>query len=97
MARGCTERIVLTPLLAYSLVNWPSFLSGLSDVELALVKHKVEEHVSPEIAGARAATLKALEQAEAGWKKAIDKIGERAGLTKGPDGAWRDRSMSEAA
>jgi hypothetical protein len=31
---------------------------------------------------ARAATLKAMTEAE----KAIDKIGERAGLTKGPDG-----------
>ena len=29
--------------------------------------------------------------------KAIDKIGERAGLTKGADGTWRDPSMSEAA
>jgi hypothetical protein len=44
-----------------------------------------EQHVSPEIADARAATLKALNEAEAGWLKAIDKIGERVGLTKGPD------------
>ena len=34
---------------------------------------------------ARAATLKAMEEAEAGWQKAIDKIAERASLTKGPD------------
>ena len=28
---------------------------------------------------------------------AINKIAERAGLTKSPDGTWRDPSMSEAA
>jgi len=27
----------------------------------------------------------------------MDKIGERAGLTKGADGAWRDPKMSETA
>ena len=31
------------------------------------------------------AMLKALEQSEAGWKRAMDKIAERAGRTKGPD------------
>ena len=64
----------------------PSFLSGLSDAELALVKHKVERHVSPEIAETRDATLKAMKEAEAGWQRAIDKIAEYAGLTKCPDG-----------
>ena len=53
------------------------------------VRHVVElwnwDDVSPEIAEARAATLKALEQAEVGWQKAMDKIGERASLTKGPN------------
>jgi hypothetical protein len=29
-----------------------------------------------------------MKEAEQGWQKAIDKIGERAGLTKGPDGTW---------
>jgi hypothetical protein len=38
-----------------------------------------------------------MKEAEAGWQKAIDKIAERGGLTKGPDGTWRDPSMSEAA
>jgi hypothetical protein len=41
--------------------------------------------VSPEIAEARAATLKAIKEADAGWQKAIEKIAERASLTKGPD------------
>jgi hypothetical protein len=53
--------------------------------------------LAPEIADARDATLKAVKEAEHGWYRAMDKIGERAGLTKGPDGVWRDTSMSDAA
>ena len=54
-------------------------------VELAVAKHDIEQHVSPEIAQARDATRKALKEAEQGWQRAIDKIAERASLTKGPD------------
>jgi hypothetical protein len=54
-------------------------------VELVVAKQKVEQHVSPEIAEARAATLKAMKEAEVGWQRAIDKIAERASLTKAPD------------
>jgi hypothetical protein len=54
-------------------------------VELAVAKHNLEQHVSPEIAEARDATLKAMREAEHGWQRAIDKIAERASLTKGPD------------
>jgi hypothetical protein len=46
-------------------------------VELAVAKHNVEQHV-------RDVTRKALKEAEHGWQKAMDKIAERAGLTKGP-------------
>jgi hypothetical protein len=41
-----------------------------------------ELHVSAEIAEA---VLKAMNEAEAGWQKAMDKIVERAGRTKGAD------------
>jgi hypothetical protein len=34
------------------------------------------------------ATLKALEQAEAGWERAMNKVAERAGAGKSPD-TWR--------
>ena len=47
-------------------------------VELTVAKHQVELHVSPEIAEARVAALKAMREAEQGWQKAIDKIAERA-------------------
>jgi hypothetical protein len=61
-----------------------------------VVKHKVQRHVSPEIANASAATPKAMREAEQGWHEAIDKIGERGGLVKGPDGAWGHPSMAAA-
>jgi len=53
--------------------------------------------VAPEIAKARDATLKAMKEAEQGWQKAIDKIGQRAGLAKSVDGTWRDPALSVAA
>jgi hypothetical protein len=43
---------------------------------------------SSEIAEAKATTLKALEEAEHGWQRAIDKIAERTSLTKGPNKRW---------
>jgi hypothetical protein len=54
-------------------------------VELAVAKHNLEQHVSPEIAEVRDATLKAMKEADQGWQRAIDKIAERASLTKGPN------------
>jgi hypothetical protein len=53
-------------------------------VRYAVEKWKRDD-VYPEIAEARDATLKAMKEAEAGWRKAIDKIAERASLSKGPD------------
>lgn len=47
-------------------------------VELAVAKRNVEQHI-------RDATRKALVEAEHGWQRAIDKIAERASLTKGPN------------
>ena len=38
-----------------------------------------------------------MKEAEQGWQRAKDKIGERAGLTKGSDGLWRDTQVSEPA
>ena len=61
-------------------------------VELVVAKHKVEQHVSPEIAEDRDGTLKAMKAAEQGWRKAIDKIAERASLTKGAGGTALSRS-----
>jgi hypothetical protein len=77
---GFLQKHAADPVVASAILTAPSFLSGLNEAELALVKHKVEQHVAPEIAEAKAATLKAMKEAEQGWRKAIDKIAERAGL-----------------
>ena len=42
-----------------------------------MAKHNLEQHVKD-------ATLKAMQEAEQGWQKAMDKIAESASLTKGP-------------
>jgi hypothetical protein len=94
---GFLEKNAADPIVASAILTAPLFLSGLSEPELAMVKLKVEKHLAPEIAEARAVTLKAMKEAELGWQKAIDKIAERAGLTKGSDGAWHDPSISDAA
>jgi len=39
--------------------------------------------------------VKAMKEAEQGWQRAIDKIAERAGLTKSPDGAWRMQTSAQ--
>ena len=53
-------------------------------VELAVAKRNCEGHVSPVIAQDSEAALKAMKEAERDWHKGMDKIAERAGLTKGP-------------
>ena len=58
-------------------------------VELVVAKHNVEQHVVE----VRDAALKALNEVEQGWRKAIDKIAERASLTKGPDRRWYGGSI----
>jgi hypothetical protein len=74
----------------------PSLLSGLTVADVAFIQKRVEQHVAPEVAEAGDATLKAMKEAEVGWQRAIDKIGERAGLTKEADGTWRIPSMPVA-
>jgi hypothetical protein len=53
-------------------------------VEIAISKHNFER-VSPEIAQDSEATVKAMKEVERSWQRGMDKIAERAGLTKGPD------------
>ena len=49
------------------------------------VEFAVAKNIKPE---ARDATLKAMKEAEQGWERAMDKIGERASLAKVP-ATWR--------
>jgi hypothetical protein len=94
---GFLEKHATDPVVASAVLGAPSFLSGLNETESTFVKQRIEKHVAPEIADARDATLKAMKELEAGWQRAMDKIGERAGLTKGADGTWTDASRSVAA
>ena len=91
------ERHMSDPRVVSAVLDAPPFLSGLTDTEVAVVRTRIEQHLAPEIAEARDATLKALEQAEQGWQRAMEKIAERGGLTKGPDGTWADTSRKVAA
>jgi hypothetical protein len=49
------------PAIASAILTAPTFLSGLSDTEVAMVRHKVEQHVPTEIIEARERTAKALD------------------------------------
>jgi hypothetical protein len=83
---GFLEKHATDPRVASAVLGAPPFLSGLSEEEeVSFVQTRVAEYVVPGVSKAKAETLKAREQAEAGWQKAIDKIAERAGLTKAPD------------
>jgi hypothetical protein len=53
-------------------------------VERVVAKHKRDQQVSPEVAKDRDATVKAMQEVEQDWPKAMDKIAKRAGLSKSP-------------
>jgi hypothetical protein len=78
---GFLEKHGGDPVLAAAVLSAPPFLSGLSDSELALIKHRIEKHLMPgEVAEAKAATEKALVEAERGWTRATELITQRGGL-----------------
>jgi hypothetical protein len=69
------------PAVVSAVLSAPEFLSGLSAVEIGVVKQKVAKRVlSPEAADAKTATEKALLAAEKGWARAVDVIAQRGGL-----------------
>ena len=83
--------------VASAVLGAPAFLSGLTEAEMAIVHQRVEQHVSPEFANARDAMRKALTEAEQGWQRAQDVIGQRADLTRGADGSWSHPADAGAA
>ena len=54
-------------------------------VELVVARHDAEHGITPDTDEARNVAMKAKHEAEQGWRRAIDKIAERAGLSKRPD------------
>ena len=90
---GFLEKHATDPVVASAVLGAPGFLSGLSENDVAFVKKRVEKHVAPEITKARDATLKGVKEAEEGWQRAKDKIGERVGFfSKASDGTWHTDS-----
>ena len=70
--------------VAQAVLNAPSFLSGLTTAELGVVRQRIEARADPEIAAAKAETVKALQQCEGGVRAAIRQISDRGGLGKVP-------------
>jgi hypothetical protein len=69
------------PAVVSAVLSAPEFLSGLSAVEIGVVKQKLAKRVlSPEIFEAKDLTEKALLAAEKGWARAVDVIAQRGGL-----------------
>lgn len=66
-----------------AVLSAPPFLSGLNGTEYKLVRQKFERHVlGAEVAEARVAVEKAMQDAEKGWQRAIKAIAERGSLEK---------------
>jgi hypothetical protein len=64
-----------------------------------MLRTKIEQHIPAEVREARDATAKALREVEAGWTRAQEVIGQRAGLAKAADGMWGQppEAMSDVA
>jgi hypothetical protein len=83
------------PVVASAILTAPSCLSDLTDAELALFRRKAEQQtIGPEIVEARDATVKALQDTEAGLRNAVAQIQRAGGLKKGPDGTWSQPTTS---
>jgi hypothetical protein len=92
--RGLDERSKLgwltknagAPLVFSALLGAPSFLSGLTEADVALVKSKAEAALDPKILEARESTGKALADVERGWRAARKLIAEKGNLRQIGDG-----------
>jgi hypothetical protein len=74
------DKHISDPVVVSAIFTGPAFLSGLSDVELGLIRQKIAQRVlSPEVAEAKAAAEKAMLAAEKGWARAVEVIAQRGG------------------
>ena len=76
-----------------------TLLRAREAVQIAAAKYSGPQHLSPDIAQVVDATMKAIEEAEHGWQKAINKIAERVGITKGPHSTarWQYQGLRDFA
>jgi hypothetical protein len=71
--------------VASSLFEAPAFLSGVTDAELALVRHKIEAaHLPAEVVEARAKTSRAWEELERAARLAPSLVLQFAGMKQLP-------------
>ena len=70
-----------------AVLSAPAWLSGLTPAELGVVKQRIEARINPEIAEAKAETMKALQRCEVGFRNAANQIRNAANLPKG--GNWK--------
>jgi hypothetical protein len=64
------ERHGADSTLANAVLSAPAFLSGLTEVELAFVRSKLEQRaLPPEVVEAKVAVAKALGEVEVGWEQ----------------------------
>jgi hypothetical protein len=68
--------------VAAAVISAPPFLSALTLADFVVVKQRIEARANPEVAEAKAETVKALRQTELGWRNATKQIAERGGLGK---------------
>jgi hypothetical protein len=81
--------------VAAAVLGAPAFLSGLTDADISIIKAQVGKRVAPEIAKAKVETLKAMQDAETGWRSAIAQISERGGLGGAHDGMVRAATAAD--
>jgi hypothetical protein len=67
---------------APAVLQGPAFLSGLTPVEIEIVRKQFEVRINPDASDAKSKTLAALAHAEAGFRNAANTIRSRAGLDK---------------
>ena len=80
------EKHAHDPRVVAAVLGAPAFLSGLTDADINIVKAQIAKRLAPKIAEAKALTVKALEETEAGWRSAIRQIFERGDLKTGHNG-----------
>ena len=79
--------------VAAAVLAAPGFLSGLSPAELGVVKQRIEARANPAITKAKVETVRAVNDAETGWRAAFKQIAERGDLP--PWVAKLDEAASE--
>ena len=83
------------PRVIAAVLGAPAFLSGLTEADVGILKAQIAKRVAPEVAEAKTETVRAMQDAEAGWRAAIRQISERGGLGRPQQGIARAKPTAE--